>query len=54
MFEKKSSKSEVCNSSQHLNATMLWIGDVEDADSIDDLITSASMTRESIPDFRES
>ena len=30
---------------------MLWIGEVEDADSIDDLITSASISGRPIPDF---
>ena len=30
---------------------MPWIGDVEDAKSIDDLITPASVTGKSIPDF---
>ena len=37
-------KSEVSLFSQHPRATMLWIGEVEDAKSIDDLITSASTT----------
>ena len=30
---------------------MLWIGEVEDAKCIDDLITSASTTGDPIPDF---
>ena len=30
---------------------MLWIGEVEDAGSIDDLITSASEIGRPIPDF---
>ena len=30
---------------------MLWIGEVEDAQNIDDLITSASATEDPIPDF---
>ena len=30
---------------------MLWIGEVEDAKSIDDLITSASRTGIPVPDF---
>ena len=30
---------------------MLWVGEVEDAKNIDDLITSASVTRKPILDF---
>ena len=30
---------------------MLWIGEVEDEKSIDELISSASITGRSIPDF---
>ena len=30
---------------------MPWIGEVEDANSIDDLITSASKTRKAVRDF---
>ena len=32
---------------------MLWIGEVEGAKSIDDLITSASIPGEPIPDFED-
>ena len=44
-------KSEVTHSSQYPRDAMLWIGEVEDAKSIDDLITSASITGKSKPDF---
>ena len=37
--------------SQNSRAAMPWIGEVEDAWSIDDFITSASMTGRPIPDF---
>ena len=44
-------KSEVRHSSQDLRAADLRIGDVEDAQSIDDFITPASTTGRPIPDF---
>ena len=44
-------KNEVSHPSQYPRAGMLWIGDVEDADSVDDLITSASVTGRPIPDL---
>ena len=48
---KTSFKSEVCQSSQYPRAAMLWIGEVEDAESIVELFTSASRTGRPIPDF---
>ena len=44
-------KSELSHSSQYPRAAMLWIGEVEDEKSIDELISSASITGRSIPDF---
>ena len=44
-------KREVTHSSQYPGDALLWIGDVEDATSIDDLITSACMKGKSIPDY---
>ena len=48
---KISFKSEVSQSSQYRRAAMLCIGEVEDAKSLDDLITSASVAGRPIPDF---
>ena len=44
-------KSDVIHSSQYPRAAMLWIGEVEDAKSIDDIITSALINWDPIPDF---
>ena len=44
-------KSEVSHSSQYPRLAMLWTGDLQDAHSIDDLNTPASVTRRPIPDF---
>ena len=48
---KISFNSEVSHSSQFPRHAMLWIGEVEDAESVDDLISSASFTGKSILDF---
>ena len=48
---KISFKGEVCLSSQYPRAAMLWIGEVEDAESIDELSTSASIIGSPMPDF---
>ena len=48
---KISFKSAVSHSSQYPKADMLLIGEVEDAKSIGDLITSATTTGEPISDF---
>ena len=45
------SKGEVSQSSQYPRAAMLFIGDVEDAKNIDDVINSASVTGRPIPDY---
>ena len=45
-------RSEVSHSSQHPRAAMQWIGELEDAKSIDDRISSASIKEKSIPDFK--
>ena len=44
-------QSAVSHSSQYPRAAMLWIGKVEDAESIDDLITSTLISWDPIPDF---
>ena len=48
---KLSFKNEFSHSSPHPRAAMLWIGEVEDAKSIDELITSASITGRPTLDF---
>ena len=48
---ENSCKSEVSQSSQNSRAALLRIGEVEDAKSIDELITSASVTGDPILDF---
>ena len=45
---------EVSRSSQYLRVAMLWIGEVEIAKSVDDLITSASITGKPNIGVRES
>ena len=44
-------KSEVSDSSQYPRAAMLWIGEVEDATSIDDIFASAAPTGRPFLDF---
>ena len=44
-------KSEVCHSAEYPEAALRRIGEVEDAKIVDKLITSASITGQSIPDF---
>ena len=44
-------KSAISHYSQYPRAAMLWIGEVEDAESIDDIITSALLSWDPIPDF---
>ena len=51
---KNSSKSEVSHSSQYTRVAMPWIGEVEDAKSIDELMTSASKNRKTNARLRES
>ena len=46
-----SSKSEVSHTSQYPRATTLWIGEVDDAKSVDDLIASASIAGRPLPDL---
>ena len=48
---KNSFDTEVSHSSQYPRTAVLWIGEVEGAESIDDLITSAPFTGEPIMDF---
>ena len=49
------SDKEVFRSSQYPRVAMLWISDVEDAESIDDLIISASISgRQTNSGLRES
>ena len=48
---KISFKNEVSQSSQYPRVTMLWIGEVEDVKTFDELITSTSTTGRQIPDF---
>ena len=45
--------SEVSPSSQHPRAGVLWVGEVKDADSIDDLISSASISGRPSLDFED-
>ena len=44
-------KIEVSHSSQYPRASMLWIGELEDAKSIDGLITSISVPWKTNSDF---
>ena len=44
-------KTEASHSAQYPRAAMLWIGEIEDAQSMDELITSASLTGGPILDF---
>ena len=48
---KMSFKNEVSHSSQYPRTAMLWKGEVEDIECIDELSTSASITGRPIPDF---
>ena len=44
-------KREVSHSSQHPRSAVPWVGEAEDSENIDELITSASVTGAPIPGF---
>ena len=44
-------KSEILHSLQNRTADIVWAGEVKEAESVDEFITSASATRDSVQDF---